>query len=118
MDVRIIGVPVLDRDPVELGRKVPLHIGEEVAGEGLEVGHLDSLLGTDNEPEMMPIPAAALGKGPFVGDIPLGVEQPGVLAILRHALAFEISNVRGERGRAERSPAVAGDARLDHDPAR
>jgi hypothetical protein len=67
---------------------------------------------------MMPISAAALGKRPFVGMVAFGIEQASVLAILRHALAFEISNVSGERGRAERSPAVAGDARLDHDPTR
>jgi len=118
VDMGIIGVPVLDRDPVEPGLKVLLHVGEEVAGERLEVSHLDSFLGADNESEMMPIPTAALGKGRRVGGVAFGIEQPGVPAVSGHSLALEISDVSGKRGRAERSTAVAGDARLDDDPAR
>ena len=55
MDVRIVGVPVIDRDPVKLGPEVALHLSDEVAGEGLEVGHLGGVLRRDDEAEMMPI---------------------------------------------------------------
>ena len=77
----------------------------------------DSLFGTDDEPEMMPVAAAALGEGFLVGCLALGVEHPGLLGIPRHPLAFEIGDVGGERSGVKETAAVAGNARLDHDAA-
>ena len=45
MDVRMLGVPVIDGDPVELRAEILLHLADEVAGEGLEVGHLGASSG-------------------------------------------------------------------------
>ena len=63
MDVRIIGVPVIDADPVELRAEVLLHLPHQVAGEGLEVCHLDRVLRRDDEAEMVPVVLGALGEG-------------------------------------------------------
>ena len=40
MDVRIVGVPVVDRDPVELGAEILLDIEHQLARERLEVADL------------------------------------------------------------------------------
>ena len=45
MGVRVIGIPMIDRDPLELGAEIPLHVDHELAGEGLEVGDFDAVLG-------------------------------------------------------------------------
>ena len=40
VDVRVVGVPVIDPDPVEFGAEVLLDLAHEVAREALQVGHL------------------------------------------------------------------------------
>ena len=72
MDVGMVGVPVIDGDPIELGAEVLFHLPDEVAGEGLEVRHLHGVLGRDDEPEMMPVVLAALGERLRVGVIGAG----------------------------------------------
>src|SRR5215469_2026183 len=44
VDMGIVGVPVIDRDPIEPGPEIAFHLGHEVAGEGLEVGHFSGIL--------------------------------------------------------------------------
>ena len=65
--MRIVGVPVIDRDPVELGAEIAFGVGHQLAGEGAKVGHLGRVLGRHGEPEMMPVVLAALGEGLRVG---------------------------------------------------
>ena len=67
VDVRIVGVPVIDGDPVELGAEIPLDVGHQLAGEGAKIGHLGRILGRHREPEMMPVVLAPLGEGLRVG---------------------------------------------------
>src|SRR3546814_12269107 len=55
MDVRIVGVPVIDRDPVEARLEILCHVGHEVAGEAPEVDDLPGIFRTDDETEMMTI---------------------------------------------------------------
>ena len=45
VDMRIVGVPVIDGDPIEPGPKIGFHLPREVAGEGAEVGHLGGVFG-------------------------------------------------------------------------
>ena len=44
MDMRVVGVPVIDADPVELRAQVLLHLPHQFAGIGLEVAHLGRVL--------------------------------------------------------------------------
>jgi hypothetical protein len=53
MDVRIVCVPVIDSDPVELRAEITLGIGHQLAGEGAKIGHLGRILGRHREPEVM-----------------------------------------------------------------
>ena len=47
MDMRVVGVPVIDRDPVELRAEVALGVGHQLAREGAKVGQLGRVLGRD-----------------------------------------------------------------------
>ena len=117
MDVWVVGVPMLGGDPIELGPKVSLRVGKKIAGERLEVDHLGCRLRADDEPEVMAVVPAAFRKAFVVGGVALGIEHPRFLAIAGHFLAFEVSHVRGKRGRAECPAAMANDAGPDHDAA-
>ena len=85
MDVGIIGVPVLDPEPIELRGKIPLGLRHQVAGERLQIGEPLRVLRGHDEPEMMAIPFAALGECAVVGVVVLSVEQAAGGAVLRHA---------------------------------
>ena len=100
VDVRMLGVPVIDGDPIELGAEILLHLADQLAGEALEVGHLRRVLGRDDEAEMMAVVLAPLGEGLGIGVLGLRAEQPRLLPVPGDALAPEIAEVGGERRRA------------------
>ncbi len=114
MDVRMLGVVVLDRDPVEPRSEILLGVGHQVAGERLEVGHVGRVLGRDDEAEVVAIVDTALGKGAPIGLVVLGVEQAAGSAVFGDAVALQVGDMGRERRRAR---AVPDDARLDgHEP--
>ena len=104
MDVRIVGVPVIDPDPIQPGSEVVLHLPDEIAGEGSKVRHLGCVLGTDDEPEMMPVITGALGEGTQIGVVRNGVEHPGRRAVLGDALSPEIGEMRPNRTGSAETP--------------
>ena len=93
MDVRIVGVPVIDGDPVELRAEIAFGVGHQLAGEGAKIGHLGRVLGRHGEPEMMAVVLAPLGESLGVGVVGPGVEHPGVRAVAGDAFALEIGDV-------------------------
>ena len=97
VDVRMLGVPVVNRDPIELGAEVLLDLASQLAGETLEVGHLRRVIGRDDEAEVMSVLLAPLGEGVGVGIFRVRAEQPGLLAVPGDALAPEIAEM-GESG--------------------
>jgi hypothetical protein len=60
MLMRVVGVPMGDANPVQPGAEIALHLADQVAAEGPEVGHLGGILRRDDEAEMMPVVEAAL----------------------------------------------------------
>jgi hypothetical protein len=52
-----------DRDPIEPGPEIALHLGCQVACEGFGIGHLGGILRRDDEAEMMPVALAASREG-------------------------------------------------------
>ena len=118
VDMRIVGVPVIDGDPIEPGPKIGLHLPREVAGEGAEIGHLGGVFGRDDEAEMVAVVGRPIGEGCVIGAIVFGIEHPRLLAVESDALALQIGDVRRQRRGAESTPRVTGDARLHHDAAR
>src|SRR6266851_2230027 len=102
MDVRLVGFPVIDPDPIQPRSEVVLHLLGEVTSKGSKVLHLGCVLGTDDEPEMMPIITGALGEGAQIRVVRRCVEHAGGRAIPRDALASQIREMRPNRaGSAE-----------------
>ncbi len=111
VDVRMLGIPVIDGDPVEAGTEVQFHLPDEIACKGLEVGHFHGVVGRDDEAEMMPVRVAPLRKLLRVDGIDTGAEKPGLLSVPGDALAPEVVEMGRERCSAA---AMAHHARLDH----
>src|SRR5215470_16877095 len=99
MDMRIVSVPMIDRDPIEPGPEIALHLGDEIAGEGFEIGHLSGILGCDDEAEVMPIVAAAPCEICGIGPVFRGAEHMSLLAVAGNAITLKVRNVGGERRR-------------------
>jgi len=72
---------VIDWDPFKPGLEIALHLGDEVAGEGLEIGHLGGVLRRDDEAEVVPIVLVALYEGRGIGPVFGGA---GHMASRRH----------------------------------
>jgi hypothetical protein len=116
MDVRVVGVPVIDPDPIQARSEVMLHLLDEVTRKRSKVLHLSCVLGTDDKPEMMPVIAGALGEGTQIGVVRDGVEHPGRRAVPGDALSSEIGEMRPNRtGSTE---ALSHDAGLYDHPTR
>ena len=109
VDVRVLRVPVIDGDPIELGAEILLHLADQLAGEALEVGHLRRVLGRHDESEMVTVLLAPLGEGLRVRVLRLGAEQPGLLPVPGDALAPEVAEMGSKR---RRTRGVTDDARL------
>jgi hypothetical protein len=59
--------------PIELCVEVAVHLGEQVANEGLEVGEAGSLIGGDDEAELMRVLLGPVQEGAAVRVIPVGI---------------------------------------------
>ena len=114
VDVRVVGVPMLDRPPVQAGAEILFHPRHQLAGKALEVAHLLGVLGRDDEPEMMAVVLAARRKLVAVEAVRLRAEQHALFAVARDAIALQIIEMGSERGAA----AMPDDARLHDDLAR
>ena len=116
MDVRIVGVPVIDGNPVELCAEVALGIGHQLAGEDLEVVHLSRILRRHDEAEVVAVVFASISEGALIGRFGPCIEHTGIYAITGDAVALEVSDVLCERRRAEFVSPMPDHARLDHNP--
>ena len=97
MDVRVVGVPVIDGHPIEPRAEIDLHLLGQIAREGLEVGHLAGILGRDDEPEMMPVVLAPLREGRAIGTVAAGIEHLGPLATPGDAVALQVRKMGRQR---------------------
>ena len=97
MGVRMAGVVVIDRDPVELGLEVGLHRLHQVAGSLPQVGQLDAFLGGNDEAELVAVVAAPVEEGATVVRIALGGIDLPLLAVSVDAIALQIAQVRVHR---------------------
>lgn len=80
MDMGIVGIPVVDRNPIKLRAQIPRGVRHQFPGESSEVSHLSSIFRRHRKPEMMPVPLTALGKGLCIGIIGPHVEHAGILS--------------------------------------
>ncbi|CAH1666802.1 hypothetical protein CHELA40_12894 [Chelatococcus asaccharovorans] len=117
MNVWVVGVPMIDGDPIEPRAKVRLHLFDQIAGEGAQVVHLAGVFRGDDEAEMVPVVLAAIGEAEIVGAVVVGVEHDALLAVSADAFALQIREVRRDRSGTESPAPVPGDARLGDDAA-
>jgi hypothetical protein len=111
MDMGILGIPVIDSDPVELRTEISLGVSHQVPRERLQIGEPVCVVRGHDEPEVVAIALAPIGECAVIGVVVLGVEHPARGAVFRHAVAAEIDEVGAERGPPHPVPY---DARLDH----
>ena len=93
----IVGVPVIDRDPVQPGAEVALHLGNEIAREGLEVRHLGGILRRSDEAEVVSVVMAASCERMVSDAVLSSAEHVRLLAVAGDAVAFQVSNVTCDR---------------------
>ncbi|OIQ93574.1 hypothetical protein GALL_244220 [mine drainage metagenome] len=112
VDMRMLGVPVIDGDPIKLGAEVFFHLPDQIAGKALEVGEVGGILRRDDEAEMMSVVFAAFGERLGIGILGFGTEQPGLFSVPGDALAAEITEMGGKRrgmGAMADHPGLDGD---------
>jgi hypothetical protein len=76
--------------PVEPGGPIGCHLGLDGRAQALQLGRV---LGRHDEPEMMPVVPAVLGKNLLVDDVRSRVEHPCVGTIVGHPAALQIGDV-------------------------
>ncbi len=70
--VRVGGVEVIDRDPVEAGAEIALDLPHQIAGEGAEVRELCPVLRGDDQAELTRVAFRAIEKGAAIGAVRRG----------------------------------------------
>ena len=113
--VGVAGVEVVDRDPVELGVEVLLHLPHQVADEGLEVLEAAAVLRRDDEAELVRVAFGAVEERVAVDIVAGGVVELARYAVAGDAVALDVAQVG--LGRAEVARALTRVARPHDDPA-
>ena len=106
----VAGVVMIDRDPVELGPEVGLHLLHQVTGGLARIGQIHPFLGRDDETELVPVLAAPVQKGASILRVTLARIDLALLAVLRHAVPFKIAEVRIHRLGADKLPSADSSA--------
>ncbi|WP_426727541.1 hypothetical protein [Enterobacter cloacae complex sp. 288G10] len=69
--VRVVGVPVIHRHPIQPRAQVGFHAAHQMPGVGAQVVQLGPVLGRDDEAEMVPVVGAAFLEGVQIGFVGL-----------------------------------------------
>src|SRR6266851_798513 len=110
MGVGMAGVVMIDRDPVELRPKVGFHLLHQIAGGLAQVGQLHTVLGRDDEAELVAVRAAPVEECTAILHVALARIDLALLAVLCHTIPFEITQVRVDRLGADELPPAGGAA--------
>src|SRR5581483_2156526 len=96
MGVRVPGVVVINRHPIEGGVEVLLHLSHQPAREGLEIAEGDPILGRHDEPELVAVLQAALGEGFGVGLVLRRRIGMASKPVQRDALPLQVAQMGGD----------------------
>lgn len=97
MDMRVVGVPMIDGNPLQFGAEVFFRLPHQLAREPLQILHVGGVLRGHNEPEMMAVVLAALREILHVGVVGLRLEHFCALAVTGDTVAAKVVEVAGER---------------------
>jgi hypothetical protein len=95
--MRMAGVVMIDRDPVEARLQVLLHLPHEVAREGSQIGHLVGVFGRYDKAELMPILAPPLDEGLTVSLVLNSRIRPSSLPVPINPIAFKVAKMGIDR---------------------
>ncbi|GAA4772593.1 hypothetical protein GCM10023219_19700 [Stakelama sediminis] len=115
MDMRVVGVPVIDRYPFKSCVQIACHVLHHLAGEGAQVRHLAGILRRDDKAKVMPILLAAIGEDIAIGLVRAGIEHLAVRSITGDTVAFKIGDVARERCGTKRCAPMPDNAGFDND---
>src|SRR5262249_39910226 len=113
--VGMAGVEVVDRDPIEPGVEILLHLPHHIAGEGAQVGEPIATLRGEDEAKLVAVLPTAPDNGLAVRRVGVGAIEPAALAVACRPVALQVADVGVGRPAADLE---AHDPRLDHDAAR
>jgi hypothetical protein len=94
MSVRQKRVSVVRSNPFEARFKVLFHSRHETPNQGPQIFILGSVVGSDQEPKMMPVTGAALNEGTSVRVVAISRIQPSGLALAARPVSQYVSKVR------------------------
>src|SRR5216684_1774824 len=112
MNMRMAGIKMVHRDPIELRSQVSFEFAHEVAGKAGEVAEAHTVLGRDDDAKLVAVVLAAIEEGVAVGPVLRRGIQPAALTIARGAVALNITQMSGG---ASVLPGGTDGARFDDD---
>ena len=65
--MRIVGVPMINGDPVKMRAQISRHLPGQISREGAQIRHLRCILWRNNKTKMMAIIFATRGEGDVIG---------------------------------------------------
>src|SRR5712691_10680547 len=95
MNMRMAGIEMVHRHPIELRSRVSFEFAHEVAGEAGQVSELRALLRRDDDAKLVAVVLAAIEEGVAVGPVLRRRIEPAALAIARGAVALNITQMSG-----------------------
>src|SRR5712664_1651930 len=95
MNMRMAGIKMVHRDPIELRSQVTFEFAHEVAGEAREITEAHTVLRRDDDAELVAIVLATIEEGIAVGPVLRRRIQPAALTIARGAVALNITEMSG-----------------------
>lgn len=97
MGVGVASVVMVDPDPVEPGPEVGLHLLHQIAGGLARIGKLLAVLGRDDEAKLMAVLASTLEESAAIFGLAIRRIDLSLLAVLGHAIAFQVPQVGIDR---------------------
>src|SRR3546814_20145826 len=94
MGVRMAGVLVIYSHLIELGPEIFLHAGHQAAGERVEIVVFRTVLGRDDEAELVAVALRTLQEGLSVRAVLLGAVKLARLPLAGHAVPLDIAQMR------------------------
>src|SRR5260370_14010065 len=91
MNMRMAGIKMVHRDPIELRSQVTFEFAHEVAGEAREITEAHTVLRRDDDAKLVPVVLTAIEEGIAVDPVLRGRIQPAPLPIALAAVALHLT---------------------------
>ncbi len=98
--MRVVGVPMVNRNPLETRPEVVLHLSYQVAREVTQIFELHRIFGRHNEAELVTISPASLLECIDVGSVVSRAVRLSRLPVPAHAITDDVAQMHGHRSRA------------------